>query len=131
MDKPTKEKPDENLEDWAHNPAFQQSPVDHFSTERIPACSRKRAMLLGLFLGAWGIQRFYLRMPALGWLAIVVCKLGIVLGLLMMFVMQQWGIGLVFLVLGPLLAEAIGVFDAVSLATGSMKVDGRGKPLDP
>lgn len=125
------EEKDEPLSDWSHNPAYQQSPVDHFSPDRLPACSRRRAMLLALFLGFWGVQRFYLRKPGLGWLALVSCKGGIALGLVSIFALDAPGIGLVPLILGPLLAESIGILDAIALASGRMATDGVGKPLGP
>lgn len=125
------EEKDEPLSDWSHNPAYQQSPVDHFSADRLPACSRRRAMLLGLFLGCWGVQRFYLRRPALGWLALVLCKGGMAVGLVSIFALDAPGIGLVPLILGPLLAESIGILDAIALASGRMATDGVGKPLGP
>ena len=125
------EEKDEPLSDWSHNPAYQQSPVDHFSPDRLPACSRRRAMLLALFLGFWGVQRFYLRKPGLGWLALVLCKGGIALGLILMLVLDAWDVGLGVLILGPVLAEAIGIADAMALTSGRMATDGVGKPLGP
>jgi TM2 domain-containing membrane protein YozV len=122
---------DEPLKDWSYNPAYQQSPVDHFSAERLPACSRKRAMLLALFLGMWGIQRFYLRRPTLGWVSLVVCKAGIGLGLIAWFLMGDFVLGLSFTVAGALIAEIIGIADAIALQSGRMSVDGVGKPLAP
>ena len=54
----------EPLEGWPYKSDFQQSPVDHFSIDRLPALSRRKAMLLCPFLGIWGVQSFYLRRPA-------------------------------------------------------------------
>lgn len=127
----TDQENDESLADWSHNPAYQQSPVDHFAPDRLPACSRRRAILLGLFLGLWGVQRFYLRKPGLGWVALVLCKGGIALGLVLMLVLDAWDVGLGVLILGPALAEAIGIADALGLASGRTATDGVGKPLGP
>lgn len=122
---------DETLADWEHNPSFQQSPVDHFAPSRLPSCSKRRATLLAIFLGIWGVQRFYLRRPALGWVALVLCKGGLGIGLLAMFVGGDPVTGIVFIVGGPVSAELIGVVDAIKLQSGSLSTDGAGKPLAP
>ena len=122
---------DETLTDWAHNPAYQQSPVDHFSAARLPACSRSRAIAISVFLGFWGVQRFYLRRPAMGWLSLVVCKVGLLIGLLLLFFTQAQGLGLFIAIAGPTVAELIGLADAISLGAGWTSTDGKGKPLDP
>ena len=122
---------DEPLDDWSYNPAYQQSPVDHFSAERLPACSRRRAALLGLFLGMWGVQRFYLRRPTLGWVSLVLCKGGIGLGLIAWFLMGEFVLGLSLVAAGALIAEIICIADAFALVSGRMSVDGVGKPLAP
>ncbi len=122
---------DEALDNWEHNPSFQQSPVDHFAPSRLPACSKRRATLLGIFLGFWGVQRFYLRRPALGWLALVLCKGGLLAGFLIWFLGGAVVPGLVLVIGGPVLAEVIGLADAMSLQSGRMSTDGVGKPLAP
>ena len=88
-------------------------------------------MLLALFLGMWGIQRFYLRRPTLGWVSLVLCKAGIGLGLIAWFLMGDFVLGLSFTVAGALIAETIGIADAIALQSGRMSVDGVGKPLAP
>ena len=131
MTDPEKKPQDESLADWEHNPSFQQSPVDHFAPSRLPDCSRRRATLLAIFLGFWGIQRFYLRRPALGWVALVSCKGGLGFGLLLWFLMGDPIPGIHLLIGGPVIAELIGIADAVALQSGTMTTDGVGKPLAP
>ncbi|MDG1806396.1 MAG: hypothetical protein P8I27_00740 [Pirellulaceae bacterium] len=119
----------EPLQNWEHNPAYQQSPVDHFAADRLPQCSRKQAILLGLFLGFWGVQFFYLRHPGWGWLAVVVCKVPILLGLILAFFAGQPQLGLAIGIGGPVVAELAGMVTSIALQTGQINSDGKGNSL--
>ena len=88
-------------------------------------------MLLGIWLGVWGVQRFYLRSPGMGWCALVICKGMIISGLILLLNTSDFALGLTFIIAGPAIAEAIGLIDAVALASGRMTTDGTGKPLGP
>ena len=121
----------ETLQDWEHNPEYQQSPVDHFADDRLPQCSRRRAVLLGFFLGFWGVQFFYLRHPGWGWAAVVVCKAAILIGLLLALLAGQFQLGLAIGILGPALAEVSGVFTSLALLSGRANRDGKGVSLAP
>ena len=120
----------EPISDWPYKSKYQQAPVDHFSVDRLPTRSRKKAMLLALFLGIWGVQRLYLRKPALGWICFVWTKIGVIGGILLLlfgFVPA----GLTLLIGFPLMSWLVGVGDLIALSAGMMKTDGLGKPLDP
>lgn len=127
---PDSDPPFEELSDWPYKSKFQQAPVDHFSLDRLPARSRRKAMLFALVLGFDGFQRFYLRRPALGWICVIWSKIGIFGGLILLF-LGLWPAGLVLLIGFPLLSWLVGLGDLVALATGNMQTDGMGKPLDP
>lgn len=120
----------ENLSGSEIHSKFQQAPVDHFSTDRLPARSRRKAMLFALVLGFDGFQRFYLRRPALGWICTIWSKIGIFGGIILL-ILGVWQAGLVLLIGFPLLSWLVGIGDLVALATGNMQTDGMGKPLDP
>lgn len=120
----------EKLSGWPYKSNYQQSPVDHFSVDRLPARSRKKAMVLALFLGIWGVQRLYLRKPALGWICFIWTKIGVIGGILLL----AFGFlpaGLVLIIGFPLMSWLVGVGDLVALSTGLIRIDGIGKPLDP
>lgn len=120
----------EPISDWPYKSRYQQSPVDHFSVDRLPSRSRRKAMLLSFFLGLWGVQRMYLRRPALGWFCFVWTKVGVLGGILLVL----FGLvpaGLVLLIGFPLISWLIGIGDLVALAAGLIRTDGLGKPLDP
>ncbi len=119
----------EPLQNWEHNPEYQQSPVDHFAAERLPQCSRKQAILLSLFLGFWGVQFFYLRYPGWGWLAVVVCKVPILLGLILAFFFFFPHLGLAIGIGGPVVAELAGIVTSIALQTGQINSDGKGNSL--
>ena len=120
---------EEPLKDWDYNPKYQQSPVDHFAVDRLPPCSRKRAILVAIFLGFWGVQFFYLRRPGLGWIALAFCKLGIALGLALALIANQLEWGLLVGIVGPVVAEGMGILTAIGLLMGKINTDGRNKPL--
>ena len=87
-------------------------------------------MLLALFLGIWGVQRMYLRKPAIGWFCFVWTKVGVLGGLLLL----AFGVvpaGLFMLVGFPLTSWFLGMGDLMALAAGITRTDGLGKPLDP
>lgn len=120
----------EPLEGWPYKSNFQQAPVDHFSKERLPVRSRRKAIGLALGLGLWGVQRFYLRRPALGVVAFALTKIGLILGVILFF-FGFWLPGAIVLVGLGLISILIGIVDAIALASGAIKTDGLGKPLDP
>ena len=120
----------ESISDWPYKSNYQQSPVDHFSVDRLPSRSRKKAMLLALFLGIWGVQRLYLRKPALGWICFIWTKIGVIGGIVLL-VFGFVPTGLVLLIGFPLMSWLVGVGDLIALSGGMIQTDGLGKPLDP
>ncbi|MAJ47299.1 MAG: hypothetical protein CBC35_08630 [Planctomycetes bacterium TMED75] len=120
----------EQLSGWPYKSRYQQAPVDHFSVDRLPSRSRKTAMLLAVFLGIWGVQRLYLRRPLVGWICFIWSKIGVIGGLVLLL----FGLvpaGLILLIAFPFISWLVAVGDLVALASGAVRVDGLGKPLDP
>ena len=120
----------EPLDGWPYKSDFQQSPVDHFSIDRLPARSRRKAMLLCPFLGIWGVQSFYLRRPAAGWSCFVMTKVGVIAGLLLLAFGEPRA-GLVLLIGLPLLSWLFALWTLLRLGSGAITSDGMGKPLVP
>ncbi|MBM3334468.1 TM2 domain-containing protein, partial [Candidatus Sumerlaeota bacterium] len=82
------------------------------ATPRSEAKSKMAAGLLGVFLGALGIHRFYLGYTAIGVAQLVLCLLGIVTCGITSAAAWIWGL-----------------VEGILILTGSINRDSKGQPL--